>query len=433
MYYKKEFTSPWTALSLTSKTKVKFNSNCEFIVAPFKDSEGNNCFRVQDIKGDLEIVKITVSDLILMQLQLMNQQQNDYVLDYDSDAKQFNFCSENNYCFTVAAKIDVKVVFASAYHLQIPSARFRDLKLYECFESKIVLPEYKNFVFPLYVKKINPTPKTACNDVIELHIVNPYNARIQGKTGDYILRHSLKDVNFQLSFVIERSDSDATPIDEPATEIANDDLNGVSVVQKEAAIAPTHQRTKDRARSSTTMKNDEQESQPPSKKKRVNSTKLYEILSNQKYSDVILISSDNVEISSYRNVLSKYSSIFAKVIDVATELPVKINVENFDAKTIQAALHFLYEKIDAIDGKETAVFKFGLHYDIQKIMVACCSFFEESVAPKNVCELIQIAYSNNFEELKKKCLKTLREKKKEIDASKWNDLPKEIIIEAFCL
>uniref|UniRef100_A0AC34GXE8 BTB domain-containing protein n=1 Tax=Panagrolaimus sp. ES5 TaxID=591445 RepID=A0AC34GXE8_9BILA len=185
------------------------------------------------------------------------------------------------------------------------------------------------------------------------------------------------------------------------------------------------------------MEDDEKESQPPAKKVRFEddkaSLKWYEIMSDEKFADLVLISSDKVQISSHRNVLSKYSPVFADLIDKETELPVTINVDNFDTATIQAALGFLYDKTDAIDGKETAVFKFALHYDIKDLIDACCSFFEKSVDPANVCEYIQIAYNQNFEELKKKCLKVLVEKKKEIDASKWNDLPKNIIIEAFCL
>uniref|UniRef100_A0A914Q540 BTB domain-containing protein n=1 Tax=Panagrolaimus davidi TaxID=227884 RepID=A0A914Q540_9BILA len=67
------------------------------------------------------------------------------------------------------------------------------------------------------------------------------------------------------------------------------------------------------------------------------------------------------------------------------------------------------------------------------LMDACCTYFEESVNPSNVCELIKIAYSNNFEELKQKCLKILVEKKKEINPRKFAELPKNILIDFFTL
>uniref|UniRef100_A0A914Z3X4 BTB domain-containing protein n=1 Tax=Panagrolaimus superbus TaxID=310955 RepID=A0A914Z3X4_9BILA len=157
-------------------------------------------------------------------------------------------------------------------------------------------------------------------------------------------------------------------------------------------------------------------------------------MSNQKYSDVILISSDNIHVGSYRSVLANSSKIFERIIDEASESPVTINVENYNAEIIKAALNFLYDKNDAINGKEIDVFKFGVEYGIQDIMDACCSCFEKSVDSTNVCEYIQIAYLNNFEELKKKCLKILIEKKKEIDASnKLANLPSNIILDAFRL
>uniref|UniRef100_A0AC35GRU0 BTB domain-containing protein n=1 Tax=Panagrolaimus sp. PS1159 TaxID=55785 RepID=A0AC35GRU0_9BILA len=156
-------------------------------------------------------------------------------------------------------------------------------------------------------------------------------------------------------------------------------------------------------------------------------------MSNKQYSDVTLISSDNIQITSHRCVLSKHSQIFAKIIDETSELPITINIEGFNGEIIQAALDFLYDKNDSINGKEMEIFNFADRYDIQDIMDACCSYFEESVNETNVCEYIQIAYSKNFEELKQKCLKILVEKKKEIDASKFADLPKNILIGAFCL
>uniref|UniRef100_A0A914Y578 BTB domain-containing protein n=1 Tax=Panagrolaimus superbus TaxID=310955 RepID=A0A914Y578_9BILA len=158
-----------------------------------------------------------------------------------------------------------------------------------------------------------------------------------------------------------------------------------------------------------------------------NSSELYKIMSNQKYYDVILISSDEIEIPSHCCILAKYSKIFEKIIDESSESPVKINVENYNAEIIEAALNFLYDKSDAIDGKEIEIFRFAIEYDIDDILNSWCSFFEKFVDPSNVCDYIQIAYSNNFEELKKKCLKFLIEKKKEIDSSNVADLPKNIL------
>uniref|UniRef100_A0A914P3A3 BTB domain-containing protein n=1 Tax=Panagrolaimus davidi TaxID=227884 RepID=A0A914P3A3_9BILA len=115
----------------------------------------------------------------------------------------------------------------------------------------------------------------------------------------------------------------------------------------------------------------------------------------------------------HRCVLSKHSKILSTIFK-SRESPIEIIVEEFKGEIIQAAIDFLYDKTDSIKGIEADVFNFAKRYGIHDIMNACCLHFKESVNSTNVCELIQIAYSNNFEELKQKCLKILVEKKKEI-------------------
>uniref|UniRef100_A0A914PE00 Uncharacterized protein n=1 Tax=Panagrolaimus davidi TaxID=227884 RepID=A0A914PE00_9BILA len=77
------------------------------------------------------------------------------------------------------------------------------------------------------------------------------------------------------------------------------------------------------------------------------------------------------------------------------------------------------------------VFKFAVKFGIHDLIDECRSIFEESVDSTNVCEFIQIAYSNNFDELKQKCLKILAKKKEEIDSTKIAELPKNILSDAF--
>uniref|UniRef100_A0AC34FA85 BTB domain-containing protein n=1 Tax=Panagrolaimus sp. ES5 TaxID=591445 RepID=A0AC34FA85_9BILA len=162
-------------------------------------------------------------------------------------------------------------------------------------------------------------------------------------------------------------------------------------------------------------------------------SKLYKIASNHKYADVIFITSDDTKIPSHRCILVNYSNIFGQIFEETAETPVEINVNDSTADTIQYALDFVNGKPDSIIGKEMEVFKFAVNYGIKDLIETCCSFFEESVVPENVCEYIVIAYDNNFEELKQKCLKMLVEKKKEIDALKIVKLPKNIFIDAFFL
>uniref|UniRef100_A0A914QCI9 BTB domain-containing protein n=1 Tax=Panagrolaimus davidi TaxID=227884 RepID=A0A914QCI9_9BILA len=188
-------------------------------------------------------------------------------------------------------------------------------------------------------------------------------------------------------------------------------------VEKNVNVAPYQLK-----KAAAEKKNDENEPKPASK--------WYEIMSNNEYSDITFISSDNIQIKSHRCVLSKHSKILSTIFK-SRESPIEIIVEEFKGEIILAAIDFLYDKTDSIKGKEADVFKIAERYCIRDVTKACCLYFVESVNSTNVCELILIAYLNNFEELKQKCLKILVEKKKEINASKFAELPKNILID-FC-
>uniref|UniRef100_A0A914QX39 BTB domain-containing protein n=1 Tax=Panagrolaimus davidi TaxID=227884 RepID=A0A914QX39_9BILA len=136
--------------------------------------------------------------------------------------------------------------------------------------------------------------------------------------------------------------------------------------------------------------------------------------SNISNADVIFRTSDDKEIPATRKVLTEFSNILPQILK---QTPTYLNVSNFNGDTTQAAIDFMNGNIDAIKRKEFEVCKFAVTYDIQKLINACRLSFEESVNPSNVCEIIQIAYSNNFEELKQKCVKILIENKNEIGKS----------------
>uniref|UniRef100_A0A914QBJ1 BTB domain-containing protein n=1 Tax=Panagrolaimus davidi TaxID=227884 RepID=A0A914QBJ1_9BILA len=263
-----------------------------------------------------------------------------------------------------------------------------------------------NLKLPYYVTKIQKNDLTG-ND-IEVHLENPYNVEIEGKKGDYKMEHcSNKDFYVSLTFLYDPSISSKP--------------SKTSVTDKKKKDSP-HAAIIDESRPQSTL---------PSKSTKEMDSYWYKIMSNERFADIFFVSSDNVKIPSHRCILYEVSPIIAKIIDETSELPVTINVEEFNAETIKASMDFLYGKIDSIKGKENEIFKFAVKYKIKMLMDACCSFFEESVNPANVCEIIQIAYSNNFEALKQKCLKILVEKKKEIDPSKFADLPKNIISDFF--
>uniref|UniRef100_A0A914NZQ0 BTB domain-containing protein n=1 Tax=Panagrolaimus davidi TaxID=227884 RepID=A0A914NZQ0_9BILA len=160
-------------------------------------------------------------------------------------------------------------------------------------------------------------------------------------------------------------------------------------------------------------------------------TLLHKLATNNQFADVCFIFSDLKKIHSYRNILAASSDIFLKLFEESTEFPIEINADDFDGETIQYALNFLYDKSDSIIGKEMKVFKFAVKFGIRDLIDECRSIFEDSVDSTNVCEFIQIAYSNNFDELKQKCLKILAKKKEEIDRTKFDELPQNIVVDAF--
>uniref|UniRef100_A0A914R542 BTB domain-containing protein n=1 Tax=Panagrolaimus davidi TaxID=227884 RepID=A0A914R542_9BILA len=160
-------------------------------------------------------------------------------------------------------------------------------------------------------------------------------------------------------------------------------------------------------------------------------TLLHKIRSNNRYADVYFLTSNGEKFSAHRNILAAYSDIFVQIFDESSENPVEIHVNDFAVDTIQSALDFLYDKTDSINEKEKEVFKFAVKFGIQHLIDACVSFFKDSVNPTNVCEFIQIAYSNNFNELKQKCLQILVQKKEEIDPTKMAKLPSNILFDAF--
>uniref|UniRef100_A0AC34FXT4 BTB domain-containing protein n=1 Tax=Panagrolaimus sp. ES5 TaxID=591445 RepID=A0AC34FXT4_9BILA len=91
-------------------------------------------------------------------------------------------------------------------------------------------------------------------------------------------------------------------------------------------------------------------------------SKLYESLTDKKYHDVILAASDGTKITSLRCILAKYSTHFAKLIELSKEIPVKISIQNFNAETIQGAVDFMFSKRDAIVRKQFSLFKFAAAY-----------------------------------------------------------------------
>uniref|UniRef100_A0A914PVM8 BTB domain-containing protein n=1 Tax=Panagrolaimus davidi TaxID=227884 RepID=A0A914PVM8_9BILA len=393
MFHKTGFVQK-SYLSELSKTTIKFDENLEFDVV-FKCFKSNS-YLIENIKGDLEITRITRT--------VMGREID---VTYDKINNTFVGDAILFYAFYITANIKIKEMKIEKRHIGVRTDQLGLLKCYQFVKGTIYLPASDgNLKLPYYVTKIQKNDLTG-ND-IEVLIENPYYVEIEGKKGDYKMEHcSNQDISVSLTFLYDPSIS-SKPSETSFTDNKKKDSFHATII--------------DESRPQSTL--------PSESTKEVNSY-WYEIMSNERFADMFFVSSDNVKIPSNRCILYKASQAFAKIIDETSELPVTINVEEFNAQIIKASVDFLYGKNDSIKGKEIEIFKFAAKYNIKMLMDACCSYFEESVNPSNVCEFIQIAYSYNFEELKQKCLKILVEKKKEINASKFADLPKNIISDFF--
>uniref|UniRef100_A0A914Y0P4 Uncharacterized protein n=1 Tax=Panagrolaimus superbus TaxID=310955 RepID=A0A914Y0P4_9BILA len=73
------------------------------------------------------------------------------------------------------------------------------LDLYEYDEIKIVLSNSQRITLTCYIKKHE-------EDAIEVHIINPYNVKINGKKGDFKYETTdQKDINLPLIFIFDPS------------------------------------------------------------------------------------------------------------------------------------------------------------------------------------------------------------------------------------
>uniref|UniRef100_A0A914PFP2 BTB domain-containing protein n=1 Tax=Panagrolaimus davidi TaxID=227884 RepID=A0A914PFP2_9BILA len=375
-------------LDKKSEMTIKLSDNLEFTL--YRDFWTHE---IRNVKGNFEITKIT-------EFYVDDQPKE---LEYDKSSSIFKASNHSGIrilTFYITAMVEmsemeeIKEMCAVKYELQIPSTILQHLKTRQFYKSQFVLPGYNAHKFTYFVSKINVSTE---ND-IEIMIENPYNVEIEGKKGDYnFVCDSTKSIILPLFFTFY---ADEIPVLEETNELHELQQESSIHESRPESVIPSH-------------------------------TLLHKIATNHRYADVYFIASDGEKIPSYRCILAEFSNIFAAIFEESTEIPIQITSDDFDAEAIQSALYFLYDKSDSINGKETEIFKFAIKFGIQILIDECRLFFEESVDSTNVCEFIQIAYSNNFNDLKQKCLKILAEKKEEIDHTKFDELSKNIIVDVY--
>uniref|UniRef100_A0AC34FTK5 BTB domain-containing protein n=1 Tax=Panagrolaimus sp. ES5 TaxID=591445 RepID=A0AC34FTK5_9BILA len=153
----------------------------------------------------------------------------------------------------------------------------------------------------------------------------------------------------------------------------------------------------------------------------VSKRELFEMLSNDRFADVILVISDTVEIKSHRCILGYSSKKFADIFENTKEIPVRISVESFEAETVEAALEFLYGKSNAIKGKEKDLFKFAKQFQIEDLEKACQSRISRS---KIAVAAYFIWLNANRELIAKPGMSAFQVAKAAGEA--WRDLPDKI-------
>uniref|UniRef100_A0A914QMN4 Uncharacterized protein n=1 Tax=Panagrolaimus davidi TaxID=227884 RepID=A0A914QMN4_9BILA len=172
MIYKADFIQK-THLSLSSKTGINFGENFEFTIVSKKEGF-DSLFCVENIKGDFEITKITVTGTSGEFPAIFNKKDKTFSKSiFEKDLEKVI------YSFYISANILLKEVCAVNYQFEIPVARLRLLKLYHFFKDEIVLPDYDDLEFKYYVKKIKNHESEGCD--IEVEIENPYDVEIEGK------------------------------------------------------------------------------------------------------------------------------------------------------------------------------------------------------------------------------------------------------------
>uniref|UniRef100_A0A914PI21 BTB domain-containing protein n=1 Tax=Panagrolaimus davidi TaxID=227884 RepID=A0A914PI21_9BILA len=111
-----------------------------------------------------------------------------------------------------------------------------------------------------------------------------------------------------------------------------------------------------------------------------------------------------------------------------TEIPIEIDVD-FSETIVNPAIHFRYGKTDNIENYEIGLIKFADKYGMKGLKKACLqSLNDQNLNVENVCEIVKIAFEQNYTLLKQKCLKFIIEKKAELGSEKLSNLPNEILV-----
>uniref|UniRef100_A0A914QAM5 BTB domain-containing protein n=1 Tax=Panagrolaimus davidi TaxID=227884 RepID=A0A914QAM5_9BILA len=149
---------------------------------------------------------------------------------------------------------------------------------------------------------------------------------------------------------------------------------------------------------------------------------------SKKYSDVIFLTNDFKKVFAHRCILFSFSEIFMAFFDQSSEIPIEIDVD-FSETIVNRAIKFCYGKIDGIKFYENDLIKFSDKYGLNDLKKGCLQSLKDQIlTTENVCEIVKIAFEQNYTLLKQKCLKFIIQKKAELGSEKLSKLPDEILV-----
>uniref|UniRef100_A0AC34F867 BTB domain-containing protein n=1 Tax=Panagrolaimus sp. ES5 TaxID=591445 RepID=A0AC34F867_9BILA len=377
-------------LSYTSKTEVVFKDGIQLTVVPEVLDKKTCIFRLENFSSDFEVTTVC-------------HHANLGVNIFDKNTKTFKRLSQPlRTFFKIFISLDVEFKEVNyveiEYKLQFPGSRIKLLELFDYYSIDFELPGYEYLQFKCYIRKVKE------GEVI-LTVENLYDLRIEGKKGnfEFVSNHNA-DIDRLLTFVF-----DPQTVYKAAQEHLPSESRPDSVLSSSSEA-------------STTVEN-----------QFISKISMHDLLSDSKYADAIFISSDKIRIPSQKSVIAKHSKNLAKFFETSKTNPTEICVFG-NAETITAALDFCYGKDNSFKGNEALmidVWRFAYNYGFTELQEACCTQFEKIINPKNVCEIIQIAYNHKYEGLKEKCKQILIKKKAEIDQAKLKDVSKDILFDLF--
>uniref|UniRef100_A0A914PG06 BTB domain-containing protein n=1 Tax=Panagrolaimus davidi TaxID=227884 RepID=A0A914PG06_9BILA len=452
-------------LSLTSKTEIVFNETTELSVDVSTEDNFNYALHVEDIKGNITELEITP----LNGVQCLPCNANG---TFKTNAEQL----QHPFQFLIECEVEYKSITPATWSTDFLtySNYLKFLNLFECYQGKINFANYEFYKLHWFIKKVE-------TNFVEFTIKNPHQIQINGQKGDFNLIANIhQDLKLELFFVydpkvieeLNKNPENASKAEIPTISLCESTVSTTDSVPKENPIlvetplqkpidTVTFEDAQCHAGKNATIDDsvlDESVSDyqhvPIIVSPKVPEKQLNEIISeNDKQKDtsklptksqnmseatsfktgdyVILISSDGKRIFSSASLLTRHSFIFAIILKNIKKSPVKINVEEFNSDIIYSALDFLNGKNDAINGKEIELYHFSDKYSLRDLKKVCCSKFDKLLCAKNVCEIIQIAYANYFEELKLKCIEMIRLNTEKIGESQLKALPTEIYAEIF--